>query len=59
MMVRELIEELQKHDPNAEVITPGNWPHGIDEVVEVDDHVLTDGSKYPVIMLRTDQPPRP
>ena len=54
MMVRELIEELQKHDMNAEVTTPGNWPHGVDEVVQVDDHILTDGSKYPVIMLRTD-----
>ena len=58
MNVSELIAELEKHPMNAEVITPGNhfgsYASGIDEVVQVDDCILTDGSRYPVVMVRTD-----
>lgn len=58
MNVKQLIEELSKHDSDAEVITPGNhfghaaW--GITEVVEVEPVRLTDGSEYPVVMLRSE-----
>ena len=59
MMVRELIEELRKFDMNAEVVGPGYYrvagvPFGITEIVERPDAVLTDGSSYPVVMLRSE-----
>lgn len=57
MTVHELIEELSKHDPEAEVITPGNHfgmsANGIAEVAEIEPVVLSDGSKYAVVELRS------
>lgn len=58
MNVKDLIEQLQKHEQDAEVITPGNHAghtvFGITEVVQVEPAVLSDGSSYPVVMLRSD-----
>lgn len=57
MTVAELIEALEQMPPNAEVIEPGNHighsAIGISEVVQVEDAILTDGSCYPVVMVRT------
>ena len=58
MTVTELIKELQNHPGNAEVIMPGghagHTTFGITEVVECEPAHLTDGSEYPVIMVRAD-----
>ena len=56
MTVIELITELKKFDNQTEVIMPGghagHTTFGITEVVEVEDAVLTDGSRYSVCMVR-------
>ena len=56
MMVRDLIKALENMPDNAAVIFPGG--HGghtttdeVEDVIQVEDCILTDGSTYPVVMV--------
>ncbi len=51
MMIRDLIKELNKFDPDAEVYAKTLFDGRVDLVEEGADMVLSDGSSYPTIKL--------
>ncbi len=51
-MVRDLIDKLNKCDPEAEVYSKTLFDGRIDLVEEGADMVLSDGSSYPTVWIR-------
>ena len=56
MQVRDLISKLTELPLDAEVIFPGGHTGStpsdcVEDVIQVDDAVLSDGSTYPIVMV--------